>query len=78
MGLGNRGSVSCLFCLAMGSLSIALVFRLLWRYVRGKLDVYKWTGKNDYVTLCEPEYLSFGGRCVTFSILFIYFVKLWY
>ncbi|KIM74762.1 hypothetical protein PILCRDRAFT_14200 [Piloderma croceum F 1598] len=37
------------------------VFRFLWRYVEGKLDVYKWTGKNDYVALCEPEYLSFGG-----------------
>lgn len=26
-----------------------------------QLRVYKWTGKNDYVALCEPEYLSFGG-----------------
>ncbi|KZT67811.1 TLD-domain-containing protein [Daedalea quercina L-15889] len=34
----------------------------LWRLLPGKrLRVYKWTGKNDYVALCEPEYLSFGG-----------------
>jgi len=39
------------------------------------LDVYKWTGKNDYVALCEPEYLSFGGGCVHF-LLFIYFLRL--
>ncbi|KAI0691826.1 TLD-domain-containing protein [Cytidiella melzeri] len=25
------------------------------------LHIYKWTGKNDYVALCEPEYISFGG-----------------
>ena len=68
MGLGNRVSVSCL---VMRSPSIGLVFRFLWRYVGSKLDVYKWTGKNDYVALCEPEYLSFGCRCVTF-LYFIY------
>ncbi|KZP32711.1 TLD-domain-containing protein [Athelia psychrophila] len=33
----------------------------LWRYVHGKLDVFRWTGKNEYVAHCEPEYLSFGG-----------------
>ncbi|KAF9077813.1 TLD-domain-containing protein [Rhodocollybia butyracea] len=33
----------------------------LWRYVNGNFQVFKWTGKNDYVALCEPEYLSFGG-----------------
>jgi hypothetical protein len=32
---------------------------------------------EEYVALCEPEYISFGGGCVTFSILLIYFVKLW-
>src|ERR1700683_4508189 len=32
--------------------------------MEGKLDVFKWTGKNDYVALCEPKYLSFGGGCV--------------
>ncbi|KAF5385693.1 hypothetical protein D9757_005528 [Collybiopsis confluens] len=33
----------------------------LWRYVNGNFQVFKWTGKNDYVALCEAEYLSFGG-----------------
>ncbi|KAJ7270628.1 TLD-domain-containing protein [Mycena haematopus] len=35
----------------------------LWRYLpsSGKFDVYKWTGKNDYVALCEAGFLSFGG-----------------
>ncbi|KAL1761327.1 TLD-domain-containing protein [Schizophyllum commune] len=34
----------------------------LWKKVEGgKCRVYKWTGKNNYVTLCEPEYISFGG-----------------
>lgn len=43
----------------------------LWRYHRpsskddgleeGTLDVYKWTGRNDYVALCEPGFISFGG-----------------
>ncbi|KAI0665525.1 TLD-domain-containing protein [Trametes maxima] len=26
-----------------------------------RVRVYKWTGKNDYVALCETDYLSFGG-----------------
>lgn len=38
--------------------------RFLWRCARGTVDVYKWTGRNEYVALCEPEYLSFGGGCV--------------
>ncbi|KAK0184716.1 TLD-domain-containing protein [Armillaria mellea] len=33
----------------------------LWRYSNGKLAVYKTTGRNDYIALCEPDYLSFGG-----------------
>jgi hypothetical protein len=33
----------------------------LWKYTSDKLDVFKWTGRNDYVALCEPEYISFGG-----------------
>ncbi|KAH7908565.1 TLD-domain-containing protein [Hygrophoropsis aurantiaca] len=37
----------------------------LWKYdasnPTGCLDVYKWTARNDYVALCEPEYISFGG-----------------
>ena len=26
--------------------------------------MFKWTGKNEYVALCEPESISFGGECV--------------
>ncbi|KAG6860808.1 hypothetical protein C0995_007388 [Termitomyces sp. Mi166 len=33
----------------------------LWKYIGGNLQVFKWTGKNDYVALCEPKYISFGG-----------------
>lgn len=45
--------------------------RFLWRYIGGKLDVFKWTGRNDYVALCEPEYISFGGGWVLFrSMMF--------
>jgi hypothetical protein len=25
------------------------------------VNVYKWTGKNDYIALCEPDFLSLGG-----------------
>ncbi len=35
--------------------------RFLWRYSNTKLSVYKSTGRNDYIALCEPDYLSFGG-----------------
>lgn len=28
------------------------------------MRVFKWSGKNDYVALCEPEYISFGGGYV--------------
>ena len=27
----------------------------------GRVRVFKWTGRNDYVALCEPDYVSFGG-----------------
>ena len=40
------------------------VNRFLWRYVGDELDVYKWTGKNDYVALCEAGYLFFGSGYV--------------
>ena len=48
MRVGNRGFCSSLF-LSIGRLTLGLVFRFLWRYVEGRLDVYQWTGKNDYV-----------------------------
>ncbi|KIN92710.1 hypothetical protein M404DRAFT_172773, partial [Pisolithus tinctorius Marx 270] len=25
------------------------------------LEVYKWSGKNDYVVLCDSDFISFGG-----------------
>ncbi|KAI9457383.1 TLD-domain-containing protein [Boletus coccyginus] len=44
----------------------------LWRYHspvvggrQGRLDVYAWTGVNEYVALCEPGFISFGGGCVS-------------
>ncbi|KAF8957182.1 TLD-domain-containing protein [Flammula alnicola] len=33
----------------------------LWKYVHDTLKVFKCTGKNNYVALCEPGYISFGG-----------------
>ncbi|KAF5378562.1 hypothetical protein D9615_007099 [Tricholomella constricta] len=33
----------------------------LWKYIEAQLQVFKWTGKNDYIALCEPEFISFGG-----------------
>jgi len=33
----------------------------LWKFTQGSLKVYKTTGKNNYVMLCEPDYISFGG-----------------
>lgn len=45
----------------------------LWKWVEnsrngdggGELGVFKWTGKNDYVALCEPGSISFGGGYVS-------------
>lgn len=44
------------------------ICRFLWRETRKNdapagVNVFKWTGKNDYVALCEPDYISFGGGC---------------
>ena len=34
----------------------------LWQMVgKDRVRVFKWTGRNDYVALCEPDYISFGG-----------------
>ncbi|KAF5353220.1 hypothetical protein D9756_007796 [Leucocoprinus leucothites] len=32
-----------------------------WDEERDELRVFKWTGRNDYVALCDPEFISFGG-----------------
>ncbi|KDR78074.1 hypothetical protein GALMADRAFT_65352, partial [Galerina marginata CBS 339.88] len=33
----------------------------LWKFSDEKLKVFRCTGKNNYIALCEPEYISFGG-----------------
>ncbi|KAH9974212.1 TLD-domain-containing protein, partial [Russula compacta] len=33
----------------------------LWKAQGDGVRVFNWTGKNDYVALCEPESISFGG-----------------
>lgn len=35
----------------------------LWKQENdgASVRVFKWTGKNDYVALCESDYISFGG-----------------
>ena len=44
---------------------IGSLYRFLFRVLPDDtLRVYKWSGKNDYVALCEPEYISFGGGYV--------------
>lgn len=44
------------------------LFRFLWSQISSQnLRVYKWTGKNEYVALCEPTFLSFGGGYVFVS-----------
>ena len=41
--------------------------RFLWKYHDHELKVFKCTGKNNYIALCEPEYISFGGGSVSSS-----------
>jgi hypothetical protein len=45
---------------------VGCCYRFLWKVTGDgdKVRVFKWTGKNDYVALCEPESISFGGGCV--------------
>jgi len=33
----------------------------LWRLKDGSLHVYKTTGRNNYITLCDSDYIAFGG-----------------
>ena len=43
------------------------LFRFLWRvdpHDNHEIQVYKWTGRNDYVALCEKGGFSFGGGYV--------------
>lgn len=59
------------------------VDRFLWKVKdkeKPQVKVYKWTGKNDYVALCEPGFISFGGGYVSFSFFlhshFLFHVQL--
>jgi hypothetical protein len=59
----------------MVPLTDARVYSFLWRTTSdipdpsqekdgGQLpdvEVYRWTGRNDYVALCEPDFVSLGG-----------------
>ena len=41
--------------------------RFLWRvdlHDNHEIQVYKWTGRNGYVALCEKSGFSFGGGYV--------------
>ncbi|KIK92084.1 hypothetical protein PAXRUDRAFT_830288 [Paxillus rubicundulus Ve08.2h10] len=66
--MAAESRTSCI-CLAFPKhYSVETYHRFLWRYhpprngePQGSLEVYKWTGRNDYVALCEPEFISFGG-----------------
>lgn len=51
---------TCRKCARFKDLLYVFCFSFLWKF-KDTLHLYKWTGKNDYVALCEPEYLSFGG-----------------
>jgi hypothetical protein len=43
-------------------LLVSLILRFLWRVESdGSIHVWKWTGRNDYVALCELDSISFGG-----------------
>lgn len=49
-------------CFPLNQCTCLMIGRFLWKMLPDdQLRVYKWSGKNDYVALCEPEYLSFGG-----------------
>jgi hypothetical protein len=34
----------------------------LWKNVTRQVEAFKWMEKNDYVMLCEPVFISFGGQ----------------
>lgn len=61
MVVENRVSLLCL----AGVLS-SLISSFLWKYADNEFHIFRWTGRNDYVALCEPSFLSFGGGSVFF------------
>lgn len=60
---------SCVFRPSRSAFSLSFhSHSFLWKLLPDeKLRVFKWTGANDYVALCDPEYLSFGGGFVPLS-----------
>ncbi|KAF9263165.1 TLD-domain-containing protein [Marasmius fiardii PR-910] len=42
----------------------------MWRYPEsgGSVEIFKWTGKNEYVALCGDVFLSFGGGDGTYGL----------
>ena len=58
---------SCVLTL-LSSLAVADIYSFLWKAHDENVRVFKWTGKNDYVALCEPESISFGGGCVLYLV----------
>ena len=52
-------------CWRRASMWLTFDFRFLWKASSDEVRVFNWTGKNDYVALCEPESISFGGGCDT-------------
>jgi len=40
----------------------------LWKCTKDGVKVFKWTGRNDYVALCELSYISFGGGDGTYGL----------
>jgi hypothetical protein len=49
--------------------SRAFTPRFLWRADGNVTHVFRWTGRNDYVALCDTDSISFGGGSVlTFSV----------
>lgn len=66
MGVESRKCHVLLVSIQIIDLARSLsLFRFLWTQGSegegSPLRVFKWTGKNDYVALCENDYISFGG-----------------
>jgi hypothetical protein len=65
-GGGESYVIHTFFCLHYELIFFQI--RFLFKYIDGNLKVFKTTGRNSYVSLCEPEYISFGGGCVSFPL----------
>jgi hypothetical protein len=65
-------------------IEIEVLIRFLWKLSSSGTDTdgggavlavktFKWTGKNDYVALCETDSISFGGGYVS-NLLYSFFI----